>query len=49
MSAISDLSQELALALAGLFTRHTQIVARLNDAQSFVHAGKSTRLEISWP
>jgi hypothetical protein len=38
MSAISDRAQELVCALAGMFVRNTQIVARLNDAQSRVHA-----------
>jgi hypothetical protein len=49
MSAIFEQVQELARVLAGLFAKDGQIVARLNDAQSRVHAVKSTRLEIPWP
>ncbi len=49
MSAIPDHPQQPACDLLGLFTRDTQIVARLDDAQSRVHAAKSTRLEIPWP
>ena len=41
MSAISDQAQELACALAALFARDTQIVARLNDAQSRLRAANS--------
>jgi hypothetical protein len=49
MSTISEQALELACVLAGLFPRDSQIAARLNEAQSRVHAAKSTRLEIPWP
>jgi hypothetical protein len=49
MSTVSEQALELTCVLADLFAKDSQIAARLNDAQSCVHAANSTRLDIPGP